>query len=523
MSNSQQVVSVLGWIGNAGGLTTATLMRMSELSRLDAAHEYVIKTYSIQTMYKTQLNEAIQKVNKVSGVSPLTYVNPFIEARFSDVKRNFMYYVNQHLHTYSQKGNVYFDSSEDNNIRYFYEKSGKISPLVTIISGANPTSAWLFDPKSGIALSKLEMDENGTVVIITYRDTTTNKPTSRAFLKENGDVLFTSYYRDNGSEVFKYQNQEFKTHYDVLVRLDTNYDPEQILFLDESRISIDVFKNGGQSYKKLIVMGHRPDYVHWSTSYYGVPPKSALKPEWKKYYEIMEQEENIEYNSLTPLNYDFVKSVYPKVAEKTHVIGNLIPKPLIDESVILEAPINENRIAFIGRIHEGEKRITDILKSFAKLLAYKPAAELYFIGNFNDAQSKKLFYDTIAELNIGKSVHTTGYVSNVSEKLLELNISTAITISRMETFSMVVPEALQLGIKYLIVDTPYWSSLWRTFEGVKLAEISADPNNMNQIIADNLNELLDTTYTRKEIMDSYVESYKNLDYVNKYLNVINAN
>ena len=94
--------------------------------------------------------------------------------------------------------------------------------------------------------------------------------------------------------------------------------------------------------------------------------------------------------------------------------------------------------------------------------------------------------------------------------------------SKSETFSMVAPEALQLGIKFLGVDTPYWHGLWTDIEGFEVARISENPEDKVNIIANSWLKLSQTDVSRQEIIDSFKEEWAKRNYVQKYLELINA-
>ncbi|WP_270741287.1 glycosyltransferase [Lactococcus formosensis] len=515
-----KITSILGYVGAGGGLTTASMLRSNELALRDNNNSYEIKTLSVQPLYATNVQTAINKIKNLSGECKLNFSNPFIEDRERFENKLYIEWIYAHIKKYSQN-DVIFEISKDGNIRYYLIIDSKKHSLVTIVNNnlGQPFIIWLFEPFLNKAVTKLELDEKGTVVIQTHRNPRTNLPISRDFLRTDGTLVFESKYLNDRKEVYIFNSKLYDNIYEIIVQLDKDKDKNQIIFFEDARISPLILDN----YKKLFIVGHRADYIHWKEDIYGIPDRKWLKSEWKKIYELVVSNDKVEIIALTPMNMEFIKSIYPSIEKKVHVIGNLVPSVPLPKVTIENTTQNSNHFAFIGRVHEAEKRISLILESFKLISEKNNLAKLFFVGDFFDAATEKVFKDTVKKLGIEDQVSVTGYTNNINKTLLDLEIDTAILISRSETFSMVVPEALQLGIKYLIVDTPYWYSTWENFKGVGVARISENVKEKSKIIADKLYEISNEKLSRTEIMEDFCMKWDELNFVGKYLNLIESN
>lgn len=520
-----KISTVVNWIGNAGGLTTAAVFRTNELALLDREenHEYEIKVLSFQLDFFEQVEKARRKINNLSNGMKINFKNPLHQARSTTNFQHYTYFVQEHLRCYKKLGKITVELSEDEAIRYFLETKDKRYHLVTVKNQHKPTEVWLVDPLLAKNVMKLELDNRGTVIIQTHRNPRTDLPTGRRFLKEDGSLIFSSIYDEDGkNERFFYKGEMFKTHFDVLIQLDNdlNYQEyeNQVIFIDSALVPIDAFKKNGQKYKSLFKVNHSADYIYWKEDIYGIPDRKYLRKEFKKIYEFVEEESNAGIIVFTEANKQFIISIYPQLVEKVHVIGNLIPRANIEDS--LKYSRVPNNFAFIARLNDEEKRFSLALESFAKIVKIKNTAKLHFLGSFLDKKNEDLFNHFVEKLGLKNSVILHGYSDNITQKLLELGIDTAILPSRSETFSLVLTESLQLGIKFLGVDTPYWYGLWTDVKGFEVAKISQSPEDKVNIIAESWLKLSELQLSRKEIIDSFNEEWKKLDSAQKYLDII---
>lgn len=413
--------------------------------------------------------------------------------------------------------------SEDKAIRYFLETKDKRYHLVTIKNQQKQAEVWLVDPLLAKNVMKLELDGRGTVIIQTNRNPRTDLPTGRRFLREDGTLIFSSMYDDDGkNERFFYKGEMFKTHFDVLIQLDNdlNYQEyeNQVIFIDSALVPIDAFKKNSQPYKRLFKIIHMSDYIYWKEDIYGIPDKKYLRKDYKKIYEFVEKESNAGIIAFTELNKQFITSIYPQLTDKVHVIGNLIPRVNIEN--VLEYPRTPNNFAFISRLDNVQKRFVLALESFAEVVKTNRDAKLHFLGTAHDKKNEELFNSYVKKLNLKDNIVLHGYSDNINQKLLELKIEVAILPARWESFAMVVPEALQLGIKFLGVDTPYWYGLWTDVKGFEVAKISQSPEDKVNIIAESWLKLSELQLSRKEIIDSFNEEWTKLDSAQKYLDII---
>ena len=520
------IVSIHSWVGNAGGISTAALLRTNELALNDKNknHNYEFKTLGFQLDYYEQVENVKRRITSLTqkGGVRLTFRNPFYEERKTNTFKHLTDFVNEYLKSYSDLGNIEKVFSKDAAIRYYLETDkGKRYHLVTIKS--NPRTVYLWDPFLGKVKKKLEANKKGSVVIVTERDTLQDISIGRKFLREDGTVIFRSFYDESGeNEKFLYKNQLFDTHLDIMILLDKSQSDNQIIFLDSNTVPVDIFKRNGQDYSKLFVVKHLADYVWWKDELYGIPDKKYLRKEHEVIYEFASSEDNVEIISLTEMNKQFIVSIYPRLSEKVHTVGNLIPNASLVIEDVDKYPRDSDAFAFVGRLDNSSKRFTLVLESFAKVVQKNNEAKLHFIGNFNDQKNEELFKSYVDRLNLKNNVVTHGYTNNINKKLLDLKIHMVIMPSKSETFAMVVPETLQLGIKFLGVDTPYWHGLWTDIEGFEVARISENPEDKVNIIANSWLKLSQTDVSRQEIIDSFKEEWAKRNYVQKYLELINA-
>lgn len=520
-----KISTVVNWIGNAGGLTTAAVFRTNELALLDKEenHEYEIKVLSFQLDFFEQVEKARRKINNLRSGMKINFKNPLHQARSTTNFQHYTYFVQEHLSYYKKFGRIIMELSEDKAIRYFLETKDKRYHLVTIKNQQKQAEVWLVDPLLAKNVMKLELDGRGTVIIQTNRNPRTDLPTGRRFLREDGTLIFSSMYDDDGkNERFFYKGEMFKTHFDVLIQLDNdlNYQEyeNQVIFIDSALVPIDAFKKNSQPYKRLFKIIHMSDYIYWKEDIYGIPDKKYLRKDYKKIYEFVEKESNAGIIAFTELNKQFITSIYPQLTDKVHVIGNLIPRVNIEN--VLEYPRTPNNFAFIARLDNVQKRFVLALESFAEVVKTNRDAKLHFLGTAHDKKNEELFNSYVKKLNLKDNIVLHGYSDNINQKLLELKIEVAILPARWESFAMVVPEALQLGIKFLGVDTPYWYGLWTDVKGFEVAKISQSPEDKVNIIAESWLKLSELQLSRKEIIDSFNEEWTKLDSAQKYLDII---
>ncbi|MFK4912100.1 glycosyltransferase family 4 protein [Lactococcus petauri] len=519
------IVSIQHYLGTHGGLASAALLRTNELALLDKdeTYNYECKILSLQLNYYEAVENAKRKIaNLTQGGVKVNFRNPFYEERKTSTSKHLSDFVNEYLNLYSDHGKIEKVFSKDSAIRYYLETDkGKRYHLVTIKS--NPRTVYFWSPFLGKVVKKLEANKNGSVVIVTERDALQDLPTGRKFLREDGTVIFRSFYDESGeNEKFLYKNQLFDTYYDILVQLDNNRNQvnDQIIFLDSYIVPVNIFKKNRQKYRKLFVIKHTADYEWWKDDLYEIPDKKYLRKEHGDIYEFAQSEENVEIISLTEMNKQFIISIYPKLSKKVHTIGNLV-SPAFTEDVNKYLR-DSNIFAFVGRLDNSSKRFTLVLESFAKVLQKNNDAKLHFIGRFDSEKNGELFKSYVERLNLKNNVVYHGHTDNINKKLLDLKIDMIIQPSKSETFSMVAPEALQLGIKFLGVDTPYWHGLWTDIEGFEVARISENPEDKVNIIANSWLKLSQTDVSRQEIIDSFKEEWAKRNYVQKYLELINA-
>ncbi|MDT2726700.1 glycosyltransferase [Lactococcus formosensis] len=517
------IVSIHTWLGNAGGITTAALLRTNELALIDKDenHNYEFKTLGFQLDYYEQVENVKRRINNLTqGGVRLNFRNPFYEERKTTTTKHLTDFVNEYLNSYSNHGKIEKVFSKDSAIRYYLETSeGRRMHLVTITS--DPRTVYLWEPFIGKVVRKLEANKSGSVVIVTERDTLQDLPVGRKFLREDGTVIFRSLYDEAGeNEKFLYKNQLFDTYLDIMIQLDKDDSDNEIIFLDSNTVPVNIFKKNGKDYCKLFVVKHLADYVWWKDELYGIPDKEYLRKEHEVIYEFAQSESNVEIISLTEMNKKFIINTYPKLSGKVHTIGNLIPTTSIED--IEKYPRDSNNFAFVGRLDNSSKRFTLALESFAKVIQKNNEAKMHFIGKFNDQKNEVLFKSYIDRLNLKNNIAIHGYTNNINKKLLDLRIDTVIMPSKSETFALVVPETLQLGIKFLAVDTPYWHGLWTNIEGFEVARISENPEDKINILANSWLKISQSELSRQEIIDSFKEEWTKRNYVQKYLELINA-
>lgn len=99
-----KISTVVNWIGNAGGLTTAAVFRTNELALLDKEenHEYEIKVLSFQLDFFEQVEKARRKINNLSSGMKINFKNPLHQARSTTNFQHYTYFVQEHLSYYKK-------------------------------------------------------------------------------------------------------------------------------------------------------------------------------------------------------------------------------------------------------------------------------------------------------------------------------------------------------------------------------------------------------------------------------------
>ncbi len=164
-----------------------------------------------------------------------------------------------------------------------------------------------------------------------------------------------------------------------------------------------------------------------------------------------------------------------------------------------------HRVLWLGRISP-EKRPTDALEVFARVLNAVPDATLDFVGGAIDPNYERSIWDYARNLGIERSVNFTGW-SNVQQPFYESARVFLMTSDPTEGYPLTLGECTALGVPCVMYDLPYLT-LARESQGilrVKHGDIEEAANQVVRVLTDSklYRELHESTLG----MASKVESF----------------
>lgn len=202
-------------------------------------------------------------------------------------------------------------------------------------------------------------------------------------------------------------------------------------------------------------------------------------------------------------NKDFLIENMPSVAQKIHVVHNIVPVERIKAMAIKNlTTYNEDEfsVLYVGRICK-EKGVDQIIDSAILLRDELPNIQWYLLGPYDKELSPTEFETMIANKGIQDKVSVLSPVDNPYPYIAHSKI--IVNPSRIESFGMVIREAQILGKP--VVAT-------KTYGGIELIEdektgILVDIDNPEQLV-DAIKKLVLNTDYYEEI----VKNLKNTDY-----------
>lgn len=266
-------------------------------------------------------------------------------------------------------------------------------------------------------------------------------------LCKNNEVEIISIFRGTNEAKFQINlNKNIKIKYAVFYKYNPFYSYKNLVakFMDRILMLIGkaIFKLGFQVYTKI----NKKDIVIFTLASV-VPNKKTY---YKKIINIHIDMEKIVENKyskkiLNNLNFmdavvvlsNEMKNKYNK-CDKVKFIPNVLD--LGEQEV---ATLNNNNIAYAGRLNENEKQITHLLKAFS-LLDNKTNIKLNIFG---DGEDINRYINMCKNLDIEKNVIFRGVSSNLLVDLAKMDL--IVMTSKSEGLPNILVEAASIGIPLL--------------------------------------------------------------------------
>ncbi len=156
----------------------------------------------------------------------------------------------------------------------------------------------------------------------------------------------------------------------------------------------------------------------------------------------------------------------------------------------------------MGRLHK-IKGFDILINSFSSVLLHKPNAKLLIAGSDDNYES--FLKQEIARLDLVESVFLIGQLDNIEKKEVLAHASLFALCSHVESFGIVVLEALASGTPVIVSDKTIWNELEKHKCGIF---VSNNPD----LFASALVAGLNTNYLSEDCIN-YVNSRYNIDII----------
>lgn len=155
---------------------------------------------------------------------------------------------------------------------------------------------------------------------------------------------------------------------------------------------------------------------------------------------------------------DGVQTLVRSDAAYLRAIGcnaQFIPDPFVGEVEPVH-PQGQN-IVWVGRLEENQKRPSDALRIFAKVVQKCPAAHLYMVGSAESEEENRWYRKLIRKLKLEGSVTMCGFCKDPAEYYKKSTL--LLMTSAYETWGMVLCEAMRRGLPVVCYEMPYLETL----------------------------------------------------------------
>ena len=156
----------------------------------------------------------------------------------------------------------------------------------------------------------------------------------------------------------------------------------------------------------------------------------------------------------------------------------------------------------MGRLHK-IKGFDNLIRSFSLVLKNKPDVKLLIAGS--DEGSKSFLLHEIKRLGLLDSVFLIGQLGDIEKKEVLSNSSIFALCSHVESFGIVVLEALASGLPVVVSNKTIWKDLEKNKCGIFVS-------NKEDLFAEALLSALDTDYQTSDCVN-YVKSRYDIDIV----------
>ena len=156
----------------------------------------------------------------------------------------------------------------------------------------------------------------------------------------------------------------------------------------------------------------------------------------------------------------------------------------------------------MGRLHE-IKAFDNLIRSFSLVLKSQPDVKLLIAGS--DEGSKSFLINEIKRLELLDSVFLIGQLDDIEKKEVLSNSSVFALCSHVESFGIVVLEALASGLPVVVSDKTIWKDLEKNKCGIFVS-------NKEDLFAVALLSALNTDYLTSDCVN-YVKSRYDIDIV----------
>jgi len=156
----------------------------------------------------------------------------------------------------------------------------------------------------------------------------------------------------------------------------------------------------------------------------------------------------------------------------------------------------------MGRLHE-IKAFDNLIRSFSLVLKTQPDVKLLIAGS--DEGSKSFLINEIKRLELLDSVFLIGQLDDIEKKEVLSNSSVFALCSHVESFGIVVLEALASGLPVVVSDKTIWKDLEKNKCGIFVS-------NKEDLFAEALSSALNTDYLTSDCVN-YVKSRYDIDIV----------
>lgn len=177
----------------------------------------------------------------------------------------------------------------------------------------------------------------------------------------------------------------------------------------------------------------------------GIPTVGVLHSDDDFYRAVQDEfaigDQRLALSSLVAVSEEIERQVAEKAPAKTNVIRIPYGVPMPDR--IRQRAAGQLKIAYVGRLAEEQKRISEVTKSFCRLVKEVPGSSASIFGDGPDRQDVERI---LAEQGSGLSVKLVGRVdsSQMQDYLLEHDV--IVLLSDYEGLPIAILEAMACGV-----------------------------------------------------------------------------